>query len=40
LQPYQSAEVAQAAYNSPLRPDYVPTVRALDNVVYLPAGSR
>lgn len=36
LQPYTSPQQAEAAYASPLRPDYVPTVRALDSVVYLP----
>lgn len=35
LQPYGSPAAAAGAYNSPLRPDYVPTIRAADNVVYV-----
>lgn len=38
LQPYGSPAVAAAAYNAPLRPDYVPTIRAADNIVYVGGG--
>ena len=34
LQPYGNKTTAAAAYNAPLRPDYVPAIRAADNIVY------